>query len=65
MLSQTVSSQAYQPTLPLRRAQTVALAPENDPRLEALTGLSVIALLSLGLGSAGMLAVFLLSSTVW
>jgi len=65
MRSQTVSSQAYQPTLPLRRAQTVALAPENDPRLEALTGLSVIALLSLGLGSAGMLAVFLLSLTVW
>jgi hypothetical protein len=59
-----MSSEAYQPTLPLRRAQTAALTPENDPRLEALAALSVIALLSLGLGSAVTLAVFSLSSTV-
>lgn len=65
MRSQTMSSEAYQPTLALRRAQTVALAPQNDPRLEALTALCVMALLSVGLASAVTLAVFLLSSTVW
>jgi hypothetical protein len=65
MRNQTVSSRANQPALPLRRLRTVAFAPGHDPRLEALTALSVIALLSLGLGSAVSLAVFVLSSTVW
>jgi hypothetical protein len=35
--------------------------PEDDPRLEGLRAFGVIALLSLGLGSAVSLAVFLLS----
>jgi len=65
MRSQTMASEACQSTLPLRCPQTVALAPENDPQLEALTALSVIALVSLGFGSAVTLAVLLLSSTVW
>jgi hypothetical protein len=52
MQSQIMSEQADQHSFWIRRSQETVLAREDNPRLEWLTALSVILLLSLGLWSA-------------
>jgi hypothetical protein len=52
MQGQIMSEQADQHTFRVRRSQETVLAREDNPRLEWLTALSVILLLSLGLWSA-------------
>jgi hypothetical protein len=57
----TVSPASDRDSLGGGRPKTIVFVPEDDPRLEGLRAFGVIALLSLGLGSAVSLAVFLLS----